>query len=162
MTQITTGNISNNKKNDTYSNKISIITENTDDKNVIKNFFQTIGTNSTLKLALNLLMSYELSYEEKLKFKKSLMKNNPNDENIYDFNDVCSHSMFNQIFNWNNLRKEKITNWQVRLRLIEIRHLSGLLNEKLYCLIQIGDKFFRTAERNIQNLNFENEDQVIT
>ena len=98
MTQITTGNISNNKKNDTYSNKISIITENTDDKNVIKNFFQTIGTNSTLKLALNLLMSYELSYEEKLKFKKSLMKNNPNDENIYDFNDVCSHSMFNQIF----------------------------------------------------------------
>jgi hypothetical protein len=154
-------NSSNRKTNSSYTNMVSIIIENIDDKNVIGNFFQSIGNNSTLNLSLNLLMSYELNFEQKLKFRKSLMKNNPDDDAICDLNDVCSHTMFNQIFNSNILRKEKITSWQVRMRLIEIRHLSGLLNEKLYCIIQIGDKFFRTSERNIQNLNFENEDQVI-
>jgi hypothetical protein len=123
----------------------------------IKNFFDEIGNSSLLlTLALNLIMSYELSFEQKAKFKKSLIKNNPYN---FDLNEVNPINFLSELFESES--NEKITSWQVRVRIIELKHLSGS-NETVYCVVQIGDSRYRTKEKTFDNLLFSDEDDEVS
>ena len=114
------------------------------------------NSSATLSLALNLIMSYELSFEQKASFKKALVKNNPLSSS-YEWNDVKSHMLLNQLFYDTSLLR--ITSWQVRVVIHELRHLAGS-NETVYCLVEIGDQKFKTKEKHIDSLSFENDNQV--
>lgn len=47
----------------------------------------------------------------------------------------------------------RLTSWQVRVNLIEIRHLLGT-NKDVYCIIRIGDQVFRTNTKPIDKLKY--------
>lgn len=127
---------------------------------MVKNFIYDVGfCTSTLNLALNLLVSYELSYEQKEEFKKTLIKFNPYDDPYEELNEINLHNLIDQIFNPIDLNEEKITSWQVRVRIIELKHIAGI-NETVYCVIEIGDQKFRSKEKSLENLNYSNDDQV--
>ena len=134
----------------------------------------------SLSLALNLIMSYELAYEQKGKYrqdtrkslneheiikkifitkgilKKLLVKNNPYEN---QFNETNSHSFLDQIF-YTNPNADKITSWQIRVKIIELRHLVGS-NETVYCLVEIADQKFRTKEKRIDDLHFKDDEIFI-
>lgn len=69
------------------------------------------------------------------------------------------HSLMQQIFYSDD---EKITAWQVRVRIVELKHLVvGVpLGQLVYCVIDIGGKKFRTKEKQIDALNFDADDEV--
>ena len=115
------------------------------------------SSSSTLSLALNLIMSYELSYEQKASFKKSLIKNNPFYFN-YESNEIKTHILINQLFY--DIHYLRITSWQVRVILHELKHLTSSGNEVVYCVVDIGGHKFKSKETQIDNLNFENDKQV--
>lgn len=69
------------------------------------------------------------------------------------------HALMQQLF---YEEEEKITSWQVRVRLVDLKHLivGAPLGQLVYCLVEIGDKRFRTKEKQIDALNFEDDDEV--
>lgn len=103
---------------------------------------------STLTLALNLIMSYELSFDQKAKFKKTIIKSNLLFDNSYgnsnELGEINLPNFLSQLF-YTDLN-EKITSWQVRVRIIELKHLVGI-NENVYCIVEIGDKKFKTKRK---------------
>ena len=72
-------------------------------------------------------------------------------------NDINTHNLISQLFYTES--DEKITSWQVKVRIIEIKHLVGL-NKAVYCIVKIGNQIFRTKEKSIENLDLSNEDEV--
>jgi hypothetical protein len=114
-------------------------------------------------------MPFQINTTQKYLFKKSVIKNNPflDKTNSYYYynkyeqnNDLNSHYILNQLF-YSEYDNEKITSWQIRIRLIEIKNLIGI-NETVYCIIEIGDKKFKTKEKYIDNLQFYDDDMVFT
>jgi hypothetical protein len=47
----------------------------------------------------------------------------------------------------------KVTTWQVRVNLIELRHIIGN-NERVYCMVEIGDQRFYSSVKSIERLKF--------
>ncbi len=114
------------------------------------------NSSSTLSLSLNLILSFELDSEQKALFKKFLIKNNPFGFKS-DWNEVKTHIFLNQIFY--DTHYLKITSWQVRVVLHEVKHLAGS-NETVYCIVEIADQKFKSKEKLIDNFKFENENQI--
>ena len=105
-------------------------------------------------------MNFELSYEQKEKFKKALTRNNSFDYfESNDLNDFNRYNLLNQFFRFEQFN-EKITSWQVRVKIIELKNLVGT-NETVYCEVEIGDYKFRTREKSIDYLNFSNEEDEV-
>lgn len=139
---------------------MSITGNDFNDAAIKKFIYEVSNCSSTLTLALNLVMSYELSFEQKAKFKQSIIRNNlfyDNYNNNNELGEINLHNLLNQIF-YADLN-EKITSWQVRVRIIELKHLIGI-NETVYCVVEIGDQKFRTKEKHIDNLLFNDDDEV--
>lgn len=159
-----------------------------DDGGALQSFLSEVNyCPVTLSLALNLLISYELSYERKELLKRHLMSNQlfselrsstrsnaaisrsnksslkmsqPKNEDEEEHNVVAHlHALMQQLF---FEEEEKITSWQVRVRLVEFKHLivGAPLGQLVYCIVEIGDKKFKTKEKQIDALNFEDDDQV--
>ena len=125
---------------------------------LLTKFLNTVSSSySTLTLALKLIMSYELSLEQKLVFKEFLVNNNLFYFN-HDWNEVKTHMFLNQIFN--DAYYMKITSWQVRVCIHELKHLIGSGNEMIYCILKIGEKEFKTKEMHIDKLKFDFHDQI--
>jgi hypothetical protein len=99
-------------------------------------------------------MGYELSIEKRDRLKTFLLDNEYESEVLDDLN---THNFLGQLFYTE--QDEKITSWQVKVRIIEIKHLIGI-SESVYCIVEIGDQKFRTKEKSIDNLDFNNEDEV--
>jgi hypothetical protein len=108
----------------------------------------------TIKFALNLLIGYELSAEKKSLLKRLLLEKSLENEAL---DDVNTHNLLAQLFYTE--QDERIASWQVKIRIVEIKHLVGI-NENVYCVVEIGDQRFKTKERSIDNLDFNNEDEV--
>jgi hypothetical protein len=77
--------------------------------------------------------------------------NNKNRSNIVNLNNSSKSPIVPQLLTpqLNN----KITSWQIRLNLIEIKHLLGN-NENVYCSIQIGHQSFTSSVKPIDRLKF--------
>ena len=90
-------------------------------------------------------MSYKIIPEYKKSFKNSIIKNN-NFNDYCEWNEVKSHLLFNQLFDDTSLLK--ITKWQCRVVLHELKRLSGPF-QTVYCIVEIGDQKFKTKEKNI-------------
>jgi hypothetical protein len=101
-------------------------------------------------------MSFELSIELKSSFKKYIIKNNPFDFN-YNWNEVKTRIFLSQLFY--DTHYLKVTSWQVRVVLHEIKHLTGS-NETVYCIVEIANQKFKSKEKPIENFKFENENQI--
>ena len=58
--------------------------------------------------------------------------------------------------------EEKITAWQVRVRIVELKHLvvGAPIGQLVYCLVEIDGNRFRTRPKQIDALNFEEDDEV--
>ncbi|RNA26904.1 otoferlin isoform X1, partial [Brachionus plicatilis] len=142
-----------------YSNKLGIYVSDLTDESV-RSWLQDVNQcPSSLNLALNLIMSYELNNEQKDRFKKSVIRNNlshsPN-ETMYS-NEIYLPNLLSQIFytEWT----EKIYSWQIRVRIIELKLLHGQ-EETVYCMVQIGDQKFRTNDKSISNLHYTDDDET--
>lgn len=142
----------------------------------------------TLNLAFNLLLSFELPYEQKELLKQKLMASR------YVYNDIGDiptrprriprssktvrtsadrledddtevnmathlHALMQHVF---FAEEEKITSWQVRVRIVDIKHLvvGTSLGQVVYCIIEIGDKHFRTRDKQVDALKFDDDDEV--
>lgn len=150
-----------------------------DDSYIIQSFLSEVGyCTSTLNLALNLLISYELTHERKERLKQQLLSNQTynelanhsstsrnhsssshNDEE-QELNVIAHlHSLMQQIF---YVEEEKITSWQVRVRIVELKHLvvGAPLGQLVYLVVEIGEKKFRTRDKQIDALDFDNDDEV--
>jgi hypothetical protein len=60
------------------------------------------------------------------------------------------------------VEEEKITSWQVRVRIVELKHLvvGAPLGQLVYLVVEIGEKRFRTRDKQIDALDFDNDDEV--
>lgn len=158
------------------------------DKDIFDRFKSSIGNSRTLlKLAINILMTYELSYEYQELIRKYLNKNNL----VLTLNELCNinefhsshNNLMNQFFKIDHSDENSLS-WQIRIRIIEIKSeklkfldnsliivyialifstdLIGF-NENVQIQIQIGESFFKTKSRHIDKLQFNNGDdnQVI-
>jgi hypothetical protein len=145
--------------------KISISCDEIDEETFEK-FKSYIGSsNVLLKLAINLLMTYELNTESQESLKRNLRKNKL--MKLDELNDLSqfqsSHNnLMNQFFKNDNFIQQSLT-WQIRVRIIEIKNLIGSNQQNVYCLVQIGEHCFKTVSRHIDKLQFNNGDdnQVI-
>jgi len=145
--------------------KISISCDEIDEETFEK-FKSYIGSsNVLLKLAINLLMTYELNTESQESLKRNLRKNKL--MKLDELNDLSqfqsSHNiLMNQFFKNDNFIQQSLT-WQIRVRIIEIKNLIGSNQQNVYCLVQIGEHSFKTVSRHIDKLQFNNGDdnQVI-
>ncbi|CAF0895015.1 unnamed protein product, partial [Brachionus calyciflorus] len=139
------------------SNKLDIIVNELNDETVFKWLKQVCKCSSTLNLALILIMSFELNNDQKAKFRKSIIRNNFSlnpIESTYT-NEIFLPNLLSQIF-YTDLN-EKIHSWQVRVRIIELKLLLGV-EGTIYCIVDIGDQKFRTKDKSINNLQFEDEE----
>jgi len=140
-----------------YGKRIVSVLANRFDDELVKTFILEVSSSSsTLSLALNLIMSFELSIEQKSSFKKYIIKNNPFDFN-YNWNEVKTRIFLSQLFY--DTHYLKVTSWQVRVVLHEIKHLTGS-NETVYCIVEIANQKFKSKEKLIDNFKFENENQI--
>jgi hypothetical protein len=145
--------------------KISISCDEIDEETFEK-FKSYIGSsNVLLKLAINLLMTYELNTESQESLKRNLRKNKL--MKLDELNDLSqfqsSHNnLMNQFFKNDNFIQQSLT-WQIRVRIIEIKNLIGSNQQNVYCLVQIGEHSFKAVSRHIDKLQFNNGDdnQVI-
>ena len=128
---------------------------NIDEDELVRKFIFEVGrTPSLLTLALNFVFKYELDEIIKVNINKLLIKHNPFSN--YDFNfHESAHNLLNQYFSMET--EEMLTNWQITVTLLEIKNLIGV-NEKVFCLVEIGDKKFYTREKHIDRLQFNEED----
>ncbi|CAF0876645.1 unnamed protein product [Brachionus calyciflorus] len=90
-----------------------------------------------------------------------------NDETLVDAEDNIVNEHLQNLSNTNNLENikpsnlltgkrsfNKLTSWQVRVNLIEIRHLLGT-NKEVYCTVKIGDnQIFKSTIKQIDKLRF--------
>lgn len=100
-------------------------------------------------------MSFEIDYSFRLLFRNNITKFKIQSGNwmaSYEFEEKNLSSYLSQLF-VTDLYEKMISNWQVRLRILDLRHLFGI-NETVYCVVQIGDKIFRTKDKNIEKLDF--------
>ena len=69
------------------------------------------------------------------------------------------HALMQQMLYTN---EEKITAWQVRVRIVELKHLvvGAPIGQLVYCLVEIDGNRFRTRPKQIDALNFEEDDEV--
>jgi hypothetical protein len=107
-----------------------------------------------LAFAIDLIEYYELSLEDKERI-RGIIRLSCN----YEWTDATRNIYFSHIFNEAN--REPINSWQVKvklheLELHELKHYKGL-NETIDCYVEIGNQKFKTKEKNINDLNFENE-----
>lgn len=136
------------------------------DREIFSKLKSSIGSSPTLlKLAINLIMSYELNNELQEHIKNQLKQNNLlyklfNDEiELYDYQN--SHdNLMKQFFKTDlkNIFYDEPISWQIQLRIIEIKNLNATLNQNVYCVVQIGDNEFRTKTRLVDKLQFNNGD----
>jgi hypothetical protein len=99
--------------------------------------------------AINIILNYEIENRLKIKFRQKLEELRPNK---YDFSPLSNYIKFNAMMS-THLDEEK-NDWQVRLRLIKLKHIPGV-NNMVYCIIQIGDRKFRTKTKSLNDLNFD-------
>lgn len=107
-------------------------------------------------------MTYEMSFELQKSIKNQLNKNNyvfKMLKDAYDLNEFQNshNNLMNQFFKTENIYNEESISWQIRVRIIEIKNLTGS-NQNVFCVIQIGDNIFRTKQRHIDKLQFNNGD----
>ena len=128
------------------------------DGEIIKDFInETVGkSQETLAFFIDLMEKYELNSEQKSKFKEVLINCNPF-RCEYEWTDVRRVFFFNHIFHEANTLM--IKKWNVKLVIRELqglKHSTGL-NELVYCQIEIGKQTFKTKEKMIDDLKFDNE-----
>lgn len=128
---------------------------NIDEEELVRKFIFEVGrTPILLTLALSFVMKYELSEKQKATINRLLIKKNP--FSCWDFN--LSDNVHNLVKQYFKLEvDELLTSWQVTLNILEIKNLIGV-NEKVYCVVEIGDKKFTTKERHIDKMQFGEDD----
>jgi len=135
------------------TNRFNLLIEmSIDEEELVRKFIFEVGrTPVLLTLALSFVMKYELNEKLKANIYKLLAKNNP--FSYWDFNsNDNSLSNFNQYFHLCT-GDENITSWKVTVSIHEIKNLVGV-NERVYCVIDVGDRKFTTRERHIDRLVF--------
>lgn len=75
----------------------------------------------------------------KLNNQSNLFKNT---KSIYLLNDLA-----------NKLKSNRLNSWQVRVQLIELKHILGH-NENVYCTVQIANQTFKSSVKPVENLKF--------
>jgi len=68
--------------------------------------------------------------------------NQLNTKAIYSLNDLA-----------NKLKSNRLNSWQVRVQLIELKHILGH-NENVYCTVQIANQTFKSSVKPVENLKF--------
>jgi hypothetical protein len=53
----------------------------------------------------------------------------------------------------NKLKSNRLNSWQVRVQLIELKHILGH-NENVYCTVQIANQMFKSSVKPVENLKF--------
>lgn len=139
--------------------KIPTENDNSKFKNKVIELEKKLDISSViLAFAIDLIEYYELSLEDKERI-RGLIRLSCN----YEWTDARRNIYFSHIFNEANM--QPINSWQVKvklheLELHELKHYTGL-NETVDCYVEIGNQKFKTKEKNIDNLNFENEVPII-